>query len=289
MLQIDGYVKTKCVRLDNFEEVKSGAYVCQCPLNGSILSKDKRKTEEFRENLNELIIGHSYNSTNSLDPLSLVELDEKLSDKSFVAKQLFLQQQKLSKQRSSIKKSIKLSQNNNNNNNNGKGIENKQQKLWENKLINTYFALGVQLDADATLLWFAFGKTKNKDNNNYLNKRWPELVCRYCKQQEAFLNHSGAHDQRPSISYGDHQVSLDGEFKFNNQINNISFDSFKENSQQQQQFETLNTCNEFPEESSLNNLIRIIITTLQTFCAIVTTLLIAILFKVRKSRVSVFI
>lgn len=210
------------------EEVRSGAYVCQCPAGGSVSPEERLATEKWRDQLAEQVNLASLTTNSSFERLAL-ELDEQLGDKLYVADQLRLQQKQKHYQQHRLKR-----------------------PNWQTS--KQYFALGSQLDSDAALDWFTGGHTS-----------WPHQICRLCKRTRL------ANNTDRSIN-----------------SSNINNKNSNDNDKQAVNVPEVGTfcTSEFQQPNT--SWIRPLVLALQSICVLITLALIAILFRVRKSRVSVF-
>lgn len=208
------------------EQVRSGAYVCQCPAGGSVSPEERLATEKWRDQLAEQVnSASSLNSNSTFERLAL-ELDEQLGDKLYVANQLRLQQKQKYYQQNGIIKKLDL------------------------QTSKQYFALGSQLDSDAALDWFTGGRAS-----------WPNQICRLCKRPIRI--HGGGNTTTTNQS----SINLEAAASSNNVLESGAFCT--------SEFQLPNT-----------GWIRPFVLGLQSICVLITLALIAILLRVRKSRVS---
>jgi len=138
---------TKCVRLEQLEEVRAGAYACQCAAAGPSARLERRATDEHRARLTDLLLAKLANTTLSPDQLGL-QLEGRLADRSFVAAELLRQRQRQRR---------------------------RHQPAGRQPRAPQYFALGAQFDSDAALEWLSGHSSSGADS-------WPRQLCRACDQ-----------------------------------------------------------------------------------------------------------
>lgn len=258
--------------MPDFEEVRSGAYVCQCPPGGSVAPGERQATSERRDRLIEqLAKAAALNSSHSLDQLSL-ELDERLADRRFVAERLFPE---------------------------AAGTNHLADGPTGNRaapMQSRHFALGAQLESDAALQWLAsdlramdpsslspFEQARFAAGSALEKLDWPEQVCRLCRPQAAIMATEGD----PPISGQEAaKTNKSSSLLYSPSASSQADEPFDQSQQLSAaaMLETATTCGELPSGS--RNWSRPLVLALQSSCVIIALALIGILFRCRKSRVS---
>lgn len=128
-----------------------------------------------------------------------------------------------------------------------------------------YFALGSQLDSDAALDWFTGGR-----------ESWPQQICRLCKRMHHGNNSSNNNSSSSAISNQSINLASEGGLDGGNE---------KYNGKQVNALEVGTFCSsEFEQPNT--RWIRPLVLVIQSICVLITLALVAILLRVRKSRVS---
>lgn len=232
----------------DFELVRSGAYVCQCPNGGAVLNSEKRLVSKYREAVSEqLILNQLVNASLSLDQLALDSLDERLGDKRLIGEQLARQQLQWASS-------------------NASGPE---ERAKHDSRQAGQFALGAQLEADIALEWFA-----QSNASTFEATKWPAQVCRLCRPHQS-RQPTGNQSVDLSVATTSASLALDP---------SIQQASPTEEGADDEIF----YCEDFRSsgENPLARLVRPTVMTLQATCALLTLVLLAILLRIRKSRVS---
>lgn len=221
------------------DQVRGGAYVCQCPPGGSVAVEQRQATELYRDKLAGLAVDMAANSTSSaLEQLAL-ELDDQLGDRNLVASSLLSQQQRHQFSRDMV-----------------------PNQTSGGNLVGRYFALGAQLDSDAALDWLT-----DSIHRNEKPPIWPDQICRLCRPVSTKRPETIGLDE---LSSSDNQSTASQQHQYPHEEFSVS-SSF--------------TCYDFRSTSAFD-WIRPLVVTLQSICLLITLLLVAILLRIRKSRVS---
>lgn len=240
--------KIQCVNLDDYGEVHSGAYVCSCPSGATISAQERRANDEFRDKQTEfLLTAANTNSSKSMDHSALEQLDERLSDRDYVANLLIHRQ---------VSKDSGDNRTGNNNEvdsspasnhaNDGPMMELQKLRRLHDKRPK-HFVLGSQLETDAALTWLAEMTPANSESNyKRPEDLWPRQSCRFCSSNSAINSTSGL-ESTPTSTCEDADL--------------LSRDSFKELSQ-------------------------IFVVSLHIICILLCLILMCIIIRVRKSKVS---
>lgn len=178
----------QCVRLPDFQGVRPGAYVCQCPAGARPSPTDRRASDERRERLVEqLMTRASANATFAFDQLTLLTNDdddaEQLANRAHVLDRL-QQQQHSHHARPPVHHPP-----------GGAGV---QQPHW--------LSLGAQLETDANLEWFSRGLAQLESDG------WPSQGCQVCQQHQRTGN-SPAGSNNNSTPVEDHYHDTCVEFR----------------------------------------------------------------------------